>query len=225
MDLAAARVAVRRLIQDGTSGDATYNVVRLEELSDQIPADATPTQRQFLLRFESVPFQEYVTVFAVPGSLAAYLDGSATPASPSADVDRNGNFTLPAPPTSKLQVTYAWQFFLDGDVDGFVDGARAWLRDFADVGTIPDGLTPALLHYAAGEACSALARKCQLANVRAGDAGADLAEIGKQYAAQAKDLRAAAVKERDDYYARAGVTRAPAMAATSLALDPYQPRQ
>jgi hypothetical protein len=79
-------------------GDATpvpYNLVRLEQLGDQIPAVATPTQRQFLVRFAGVPTEQYVTVQVIPATLVAYVDGSPTPVTPTVDVDRNGNFTLP----------------------------------------------------------------------------------------------------------------------------------
>lgn len=224
VDQTAARESVRRVIQDGQTADGPYNLARLEDLSDEIPAQATPTQTQFLLRFESTPVQEYATVFCVPGTLTAYLDGSAIPTTPTVDVDRNGNFTLPVAPHTDLKVSYGWQWFQDTDVDDLVDKARAWLDAYATVDLVPDGLTPALVKYAAALACRALQRKVALADARAGDAELKLSQLAQAYGKQADALEKEAVADRTSFSQRPE-RLAPTAQVASLGLRPYQPRR
>lgn len=208
----SARYQVRKQIRDGVPEmDATpvpFEMVRLESLGDQI---ATTTGNVFQLRFENVPLERFATVWCCPGTLVAYLDGSWAPTYPTVDVDQNGNFTLPVAPAAELLVTYGWQFFTDSDIDSFVDEARQWLREFAAVTNIPDALSPALIHYAAGLALSALARQLTLSPIKGGDADFDPSVLAKQYQAQAAALMATATAENKAYYDRGFEKLAPAV--------------
>lgn len=199
----SARNQVRIELRDGLPAlDATpvpFELVRLESLQDQITA--TPGHI-FQLRFENVPLERFATVNAIPGTLVAFVDGSWAPTLPVQDVDQNGNFTLPVAPVSALLVTYGWQFFTDTAIDNYVDQARQWLRQFQSVSMVPDGLNPALVHYAAGLALSALARQLTLSAQKAGTAEIDLSDITKAYQAQAAALIKLAGAERDAYYSR-----------------------
>ncbi len=183
--IASANNAVRHRIRDGVPTLDTvpvpFNMVRLEELTDQIGAVATPVQTVFQVRYTDVVTQQYMNAQVVPGTLVAYVDNAWTPTSPTVDVNVNGNFTLPVPPVSRLLVSYAWQYLSDGEINQFVDEARQWLREFQAVSLIPDGLVPALISNAAGRALSALARSATLAQVRAGDSDVDWSSIGKGY--------------------------------------------
>ncbi len=228
--VASARNAVRHLIRDGMpSGDATpvaFETVRLEDLSDQIPLAAIPPQTVFQVRFDRVPTQRYITVQAVPSTLVAYVDGSWAPAPPTVDVDGNGNFTLPAAPTSQLLVSYAWQYFSDGAVDLHVDQARGWLREFTSITLIPDGLAHVLTRYAAAQALRALARQATLALVRAGDSEVDFSALAKAYITEANALEKTARTEREQFYSRGPEVLDPtAVDVSSLAIDPYEPRR
>lgn len=222
-----ARNTVRHLLRDGTPWlDATpvpFNMVRLEELSDQIQQTATPTQTVFQLRFANVPTEQYMTVSAVPGTLVLYVDGSWAPTAPTVDVDLNGNFTLPVPPVTELMATYAWQYFSDGAVDQYVDQARQWLREFTTVALVPDGLMPALTHYAAALALRSLARQANIADLRAGDSEVSFSDLAKSYITQAAAMEKLAEGEREAYYTRGPEALAPAVDVSSLVIDPFEP--
>jgi hypothetical protein len=200
----SARYAVRHRIRDGVpltdANPVPYNMVRLEDLSDQVPAVPTPVQATFQCRYADIPTGRYMNAAVVPGTLVAFVDGSWTPISPIADVDQNGNFTLPVPPVASLRITYAWQYLSDGEIDQFVDESRQWLREFTAVTGVPDGLVPALVSYAASRALSALARSATLAPVKAGDSDVDWSKLAAAYQAEAAVQYKTANDERTAYY-------------------------
>lgn len=218
-----ARDSVRRLIGDGRpSNGPPFGIVRLEDLSDQIQAQATPTQTGFLLRFTQVPTFGSVTCYAIPASITAYLDGSTNPVAPTVDADSSVRFVLPTPPVARLQVTYGWQYHNDIDVDSWVDDARAWLG-YGSVAAVPDRLRPALNFFAASQACSAMATRCALGAVTAGQASSDLEAIGKRYSEQSKALMAQARAVRKDAVDPPEETNPAAMITTGSAPGRYDP--
>ena len=202
--LLSARYGVRHRIRDGVplldAAPVPYNMVRLESLSDQILAAATPTQTTFQCRYADVPTQRYMNAQVVPGTLVAYVDGSWTPATITQDVDQNGNFVLATAPVFQLLITYAWQYLSDGEIDQFVDEARQWLREFQSVTNVPDGLVPALISYASSRALEALGRSAILAPVHAGDADVDFSKLAESYAAAALVQYKKAQDERAAWY-------------------------
>lgn len=226
----SANNAVRHAIRDGVpSQDTTpvaFNTVRLEDLSDQIPAATTPVQTQFLVRFADVPTARYMQANVVPATLVAYVDGSAIPTHPTVDVDTNGNFTLPVAPVISLRVSYAWQYLSDGEINQFVDEARQWLREFATVAQVPDGLVPALVDYAAHKALLALGRSAILAPVHAGDADVDWSKLAAGYQKAADQMYALATKEREVFYTQGPEALDPtAISITAVGIDPYTPQR
>jgi len=212
---------LRRAIQDGETSDGeVLSITRLEDLSDQVMSQATPTGVEFQVRFAAHPTQGYVSVFVVPGSLVAFVDGNPAPITPTVDVDANGVFTLAAPPDERLLVTYAWQYLQQPTLEGLLDEARAWLQGpatFPTLEDVPDGLAAAVIDYAAARALRSLASKIQLASAKAGDAGVDWSDITKAYSVQAKERQATAEAARKSYYTRADQTLAPASEVAALA--------
>lgn len=234
---AAARDAVRALLRDGqTTTYATnviFNLVRQEALSDEIPAVATPTQTQFYVRFSTVPLGKNVTVYAIPGTIAAYRDGSTSAdtvanGNVTQDIDVNGNFILKTAPTASLLVSYGWQIFNDGDIDQYIADANSWLFQWTDSGgiaAIPDQLNHALAMYAAALGAEAIARQLRLPDVTAGEAREALSDVAKGYAQSAKDWFARADKARVDYWTSADQPKQPAAASVSLQYPVYQPKR
>jgi len=224
------RDTVRTLIRDGMPSYATvpFGLVRQEQLTDQIAAQATPTQTEFYVRFESVPLGKNVTVQAVPGTIAAYRDGGTVPDTitngrVTGDIDPNGNFTLSTAPVSSLLVTYGWQIFADGDIDQMLDEARSWLFDWATLDVVPDGMNPALTKYAAHLAAASIARAMRLPDVTAGEARETLSAVAKGYEQDAKDFLAGAQQSRKDYWSSADQPLQPQASVTPLSYPAYQP--
>lgn len=221
-----ARNQVRHEIRDGMPAldpdPIPFEMVRLENLSDQIVSQATPATTIFQVRFQNVPLEQFVTVQVIPNTLVAYID-SWIPTTPSQDVDPNGNFTLPISPVASLQVTYGWQFFADAAIDNFVDQARQWLREYTAITLVPDGLNPALIHYAASLALTALARQVTLSAIKAGTAEIDLSSITTAYQKQASELMDRACQERADYWSRGPEKLAPFIDISSAGGRPWTP--
>jgi hypothetical protein len=192
--------AVRRLIADGqpSSEESPFALTRLEVLTDQIPAAATPTQTTFRLKFSQTPFEGHVTCYAIPGTLTAYLDGSPSGIYPIQDANANGEFTLASAPASQLLVSYGWQAHTDEAIAQYLDQGRAWIQ-VDTISQIPDGLIPALTHYAAGLAMRNLAVRCNLPNVGAGSVRADLSSLAQQYANLANEFDTMARQLWTDY--------------------------
>ena len=220
----SARNAVRHQVRDGApSGQQPFNMVRLEPLTDQIPATATPTQTVFQVRYDLVPTQEHMTVTAVPSTLTAFVDGTWAPTRPTLDVDRNGNFTLPVPPMSALFVTYGWQYLADSEIDNFVEEARRWLREWNEVSEIPDGLFGALTRYASSLALRALQRTANIADQKAGDTEISFNDLAKSYATQAKEMEASAQTAREQFYSRGPESLEPFVESEPLRIDRFEP--
>lgn len=227
-----ARDAVRALIRDGQPSYATvpFGQVRQESLTDQIPAQATPTQTEFYVRFSSVPLGKNVTVQAIPATIAAYRDGSGTPDTigngrVTQDIDQNGNFILATAPVSQLLVTFGWQIFADGDIDAYLADGMSWLFNWSGVGAIPDQLNHALALYAAANAVSAIARQLRLPDVTAGEAKEALSDVAKGYEQDAKDYLGRAEQARKDFWTSADQPLQPAAAATAVHYPVYQPKR
>lgn len=230
-----ARDAVRVLLRDGqpSYASAPFGLVRQESLTDQIPAAATPTQTEFYVRFQNVPLGRNVTVQAVPGTIAAYRDGSTTPdtianARVTQDIDANGNFILSVAPTGSLLISYGWQLFSDGDIDQLISQADSWLYAWVDsggIGAIPDQLNHALALYAASRGAEGIARQLAFPDTTAGDAKESLSQVAKQYAASAKAWLAEAEQARKDYWTSADQPLQPQAAVQSLSYPVYQPKR
>lgn len=213
---------LRRAIQDGQTSDGeSMSVARLEDLTEQVMQQATPTGVQFAVRFAATPTQGYASTFVSPATLVAFVDGNPAPITPTVDVDANGVFTLAAPPAETLLVSYTWEYLQQPTIEAFLDEARAWVAGpatFPTLEDVPDGLVPAVIDFAAARALRSLAAKLQLASAKAGDAGMDWSDITKAYTVQAKERAASAAEARKSYYSRADQTLAPASAISQIAV-------
>lgn len=224
---------VRTILRDGMPSYASrpYGLVRQEQLTQQIPATSPSTQTTFMVLYGPVPLgKNDSSVQPVPATIAAYIDGSTTPATTSnggvtADIDMNGNFTLSTAPQSSLLVTYGWQRFADGDLYQYLDIARSWLNDFATLDQVPDGMVPALTYHASYQAASAMAQQLALPDVTAGDAKETLSAVAKGYAQNAATWLKAAQQYRKDYWTSADQPLQPNAAITSLRYPVYQPKR
>lgn len=223
------RDRLRRAIQDGqTSSGEALAMARLEDLSEQVMQQSTPTGKQFQVRFAGVPTQNLVAAFVVPSTLVAFVDGQPAPVTPTVDVDSSGLFTLPNPPAETLQVTYAWQYFQDGSIEAFLQEARAWVQGpgtFSGLAEVPDGLSPALIDFAASRALRSLAAKIALASAKSGDSSMDFGALMKEYRAQADSRESAASAERKSYWGRSDQPLAPASSVGEAGYRNYQPRR
>jgi hypothetical protein len=120
-------------------------------------------------------------------------------------------------------VTYAWQYLSDGEIDNLVEEARRWLREFATLEAIPDGLTGALVRYASALAIKALERSANIANMKAGDTAVDFSKLAENYNKLAGSLEARAEKDREQFYSRGPEPLEPFVDAGPLCIDPYEP--
>jgi hypothetical protein len=230
-----ARDAVRALLRDGKPSYASqpFGLVRQEQLTDQIPAAATPTLTEFYVRWQNVPLGKNGTASAIPATIAAYRDGSTIPDTignglVTQDIDQNGNFILQHPPVSQLLVTYGWQWLADADIDQYISDASSWLFAWVDSGgvtAIPDALNHALALYAASLAADALSRQLALPDVGAGEAKESLSKVAGMYAQSAKAWEAKAEKARSDYWTSADQPKQPAAAVLAVHYPAYQPRR
>lgn len=219
---------LRRAIQDGRTSDGeTLSIARLEGLSDQVMQQATPTGLEFAVRFAATPTQGFADTFVVPGTLIAFVDSNPAPVAPTVDVNSSGVFKLAAAPAELLCVTYAWEYLQQATIEALLDEARAWAAGpttFTTLEEVPDGLTGAVIDFAAARALRSLAAKLQLASTRAGDSGADWSDLTKAYSVQAKDRQGTAEATRKSYYSRADQTLAPASELSQFqAGRPYTP--
>lgn len=226
--LLSALNSVRHRIRDGVPLQDTtpvaFRMVRLESLSDQVVATATPVQTVFQCRYADVPTQRYMNAQVVPGTLVAYLDGAWTPTHPTVDVDTNGNFTLPTPPVAALLITYAYQYLSDGEIYENIDNARKWLREFSSVTLIPDGLSHALVSYAAALCLEELQVTATLAPVDAGDSRVDWSKLADAYGKAATVQYARAERERLEFYTQGPEALDPtALDVSAPTFRPYTP--
>lgn len=112
-----------------------------------------------------------------------------------------------------LLATYYIQWFLDGELDGFLTRASDWLGLGDDYTSLVSGLKTAALKYAAHEAYQKLSLKYAeniVETYRTQDAPDERRmEIVKAYQQAAKDTLGEAERYRDDFYTRKGMSKAP----------------
>jgi hypothetical protein len=116
-------------------------------------------------------------------------------------------------PRDTFNATYYYQWFLDSDLDGFLQNASVWLGFNTTYINTPDGLTPALADYAAREAYRSAAMKYSLrmsSIYKTEDAPTeDIINSVNMWKEMAQDFEDSAAKQRDDYYTRQGQSLAP----------------
>lgn len=221
---------VRTAIGDGQPSYATspFGLVRSESLTQQIPDVVSPTETTFYVLWSSIPLGKNVTVQAIPGTIAAYVDGATIPLTVAnsgivSDVDVNGNFTLNAAPQTSLTVTYGWQIFADADLYQMIDQARQWLINYQTLETVPDALQAALVQYASYLACTRLARQLALPDVTAGEAKEALSQVAKQYQQMAGEFLASAQNVQKAFYTSGDEPLLPVAVTQVVNYPRYQP--
>ena len=121
-----------------------------------------------------------------------------------------GYFTLVSAPaaTDVVEATYYVQFFYDAELDGFMRISANWLGLGDDYSQVPNGLRPACIQYALGDAYQKLAMRFAehiSETYRLEDAPTeDRFRIVDQYKQLAAQSHQEAKDFRDEYYKRQG---------------------
>lgn len=201
MTWATAKTDLRKLISD----DATDKRTVLKQCIGLVNG----TNKQFIT-FD----YRRVTDFSVtnPFPLGVYVDGQ--PVSVALDDPSSGVFELLVAPTlnKKVEATYYSQWFLDSNLDQYLNDAALFCRA-SDVNLIAPPLRHAALKYAASEAYQFLslfwARQTS-ESFKLNDAmEKDRFALVKSYADMAKTFRSEATTIRDDFYERSGTQKSP----------------
>lgn len=175
-------------------------------------------------RFKTFDFRR-ITDFTTSAASAGqvFLNGVPVPATGiAADFILTGEFQLVTPPVDGdiLEASYFQQWFIDSELDSFLQTGSRWLFSSGDyVNITPDGLIPAVLKYAASEAYLKMSIrwrtylsdgfKVEDVPKEAGKAPAD------PYIGMAKTFRDEALALRDEFYKRQGQALQPLFATIS----------
>lgn len=126
-----------------------------------------------------------------------------------------GYFTLAAAPSGSdvIEATYYVQFFYDAELDGFLRLASNWLGLGNDYTNIAEGLRPAALQYACGEAYQKLAMRFAehlSETYRLEDApDANRFKLVDEYKRMGEDCRKEGENLRNQFYTRQGQSLQP----------------
>jgi hypothetical protein len=142
-----------------------------------------------------------------------------------------GWVTLTAAPAegAHIEATYYIQWFIDIELQAFLENAQRWMNCSTDITTINDGLIPAALKYAASEAYQDLANRMLLnesATYRTEDAPDNENQpLVATYLDQASKFFESAIKARDDFYKRKGKALAPRSAVIAGCVREVKPNR
>jgi hypothetical protein len=219
MDAPTARSELRILISDNINDKQAY---RKEVFGD---IDAANTVYKTL---EDRRVTDFTTAVAPQG---VYLDNTiVAPSDVIKDDVVTGEFVLRTAPAQpkKVRATYYSQWFLDVEIDQFIVSASQWCLSQDAITGIPDGLIPAVLHFAAGEAYLKLSLKWarRLSEEFRTEDAEDKERFGivQAYQASAKAEKATAQNFRQNYYQRNDQARAPLYTSTAGNVRRVQPK-
>lgn len=220
----AAILSLRSLLHDGPTDKIAYQ----KKVIGQI--DGTNT---IFKTFEARRLTNFTATNAFP--LGIYVNGVLKTASYCTQDDPiSGTFQVSSAPsqTSRdvIDATYYYQWFLDSDLDGFLQNASTWLGFAgATYNTNPDGLNAATLRFAAQEAYTALSalystRFSQVYKLE--DApNEDVLKSVEAFKEMASGYMKEATALRDDYYTRQGQSKQPLFnLAVGSVVDPVPRR-
>ena len=159
--------------------------------------------------FRTFEFRRITDFTTATFPLGVFIDG--VPATVSADYPATGEFvisgTLPIN-GQVVEASYYNQWFLDSELDSFLQVASNWLGSSVVYANIPNGLQPCALKYAASEAYLKMAVRwrtflSEMYRVedepkKPGTGPAD------SYIKMAEAFREEATKARDEFYTRQG---------------------
>ncbi len=199
MDLPTATLEVDRILENGfvpfRGPQGPY-----DDLGNQVDGIAT----RFVLTFAPVNPD--------PNSLTVLADDAPVPASGWAVVPATGELNLQNAPLLSLRARYQYQKIRDEVVaQAVVDGVNR-LQQYGDITLVPDGLMPAVFHYAKANAYRALsARYAERIDIGIQGRNEAWAQISKQYLTLSETEFKDGDNYRDQYYKRAGARYAPAV--------------
>lgn len=163
------------------------------------------------LMFRTFEFRRITNFTSATLPQGVYIDGIIVPASGfSADYPDTGEFVFISAPSdgSEVEASYYSQWFLDTELQDFLSVASSWLGSSTDYTTIPNGLQPSALKYAAAEAYLKMAIRwrtflSEMYRVedepkKPGTGPAD------GYVKMSETFREEALKARDEFYTRQG---------------------
>lgn len=161
--------------------------------------------------FKTFEFRRVSDFTSAAAPLGVYINQvRVAPAGIASDDLTTGYFSLVTAPSSTdvVEATYYIQFFYDTELQDFLRLSANWLGFGDDYTTIPQGLRPAALQYAIGDAYQKLAMRFaehisetyRLEDAPTGDRF-NIVEQYKQLASQSHDE---AKGFRDEYYMRQG---------------------
>jgi hypothetical protein len=166
--------------------------------------------------FKSFEFRRVTDFTSAAAPLGVYVNQSRLDTTDIASDDlQTGYFTLVTPPAADaaVEATYYVQFFYDTELEGFLRLSANWLGFGDDFTTITEGLRPAAIQYAIGDAYQKLAMRFAehiSETYRLEDAPTeDRFRIVEQYKQLAAQSHEEARGFRDEFYKRQGQPLAP----------------
>jgi hypothetical protein len=133
---------LRKLLSDGPTDKYFYR--------KKVFGDINGTNKNF----KTFEFRRVTNFVTEPGGTFLGVYVNSTKVTATADDYATGEFTLTTAPVdgSRVEATYYAQWFLDSELDEFLTTGSQWLGRGSTVSNIEDGLQPAVLKYASGEA-------------------------------------------------------------------------
>lgn len=185
--------------------------------------------------FSTFEYRRTIPFTSATGTIGVFKSGTNITSSVLTDDTDSGIFTIAssAIPSATgrdvLTASYYYQWFVDSELDQFLQNGSSWLGLGVTYTNIPDGLNVACLRFAAQEAYEAAASKysTRIAEVfQLEDAPSeDILKSVEAFHTMADNFLAKAETMRDDFYKRQGQSLAPNFGfALGAVLDP-KPRR
>lgn len=180
--------------------------------------------------FKTFEFRRNTNFIGAAFPLGVYLSDGSTAATVTFDDPSSGVFTLSVAPTTAdfVEATYYIQYFLDSELTDFLGHAANWLISSNDFTSIPAGLQPSALKYAAGDAYEMLSDKFQdhlsdtfMLEDAPNEKQTNLVE---HFQKRSEYFKKAATEARDEYYTRQGQALQPLFATNAGRAGDVPPR-
>lgn len=165
------------------------------------------------LTFKTFEYRRVTDLTTASFPLGIYKNGALVNAT--VDDLPSGAFQVAVAPIQRdtFVASYYYQWFLDSELDGFLQTASNWLGLGALYQNIPDGLNPALLDYSARESYRTAAMKTSIKlsqTYKMEDAPSeDIKNTVQVWQSMAKDFLDSATTQRKSYYSRQDQFEAP----------------
>lgn len=202
-DTATAITALRNILADGP----TDKYAALKKVFGAVDG--------VNLNFKTFEYRRLTDFTAPTGSLGVFKNGALI--TPTSDDPAFGQFILNESdvPSNRdaIAASYYYQWFLDAELDSFLQNACTWLGFGATYINLDDGLNAAALRFACQDAYEYLAAKYA---TRAAEIykledtpSEDILKSVQAFQAMADNFMDKASKLRDDFYTRQGQSLAP----------------